>query len=220
MAEISSQGSGHGDKGGKPKTKKISTRIDMTPMVDLGFLLITFFILTTTLIKPQTMEISVPSKKNTEKPPELKNSLAITILPGKNDVVYYYFGAPKDGVDPEVTKSDFSPTGLRKMLLERNATVYQKVMELKKKNEARQLADSTFKKEAALARADQNSPMVIIKATDEASYKNLVDVLDEMQICNVGRYAIVDISPYDLKLLQKAGEPLEPAEAELVNKLN
>jgi biopolymer transport protein ExbD len=218
MAEISSDSKGHG-KGGKPKTKKVSTRIDMTPMVDLGFLLITFFILTTSIIKPQTMEISVPSKKTDNKPPELKQSLAITILPGKNDVVYYYFGAKENGKDPELKKTDYSSEGLRKMLLERNMTVYAKVLELKRQNENREIPDSVFKKKASEARADNNSPMVIIKATNGSSYKNLVDVLDEMQICSVGRYAIVDIAPYDLSLLHKAGEPLDEAESKLVTNL-
>jgi biopolymer transport protein ExbD len=218
MAEISSDSKGHG-KGGKPKTKKVSTRIDMTPMVDLGFLLITFFILTTTLIKPQTMEISVPSKKKITDPPELKKSLAITILPGKNDVVYYYFGMPENGVDPELIKSDFSASGLRKMLLDRNASVNSKVLELKRENESGKLPDSTFKKRASEMRADINSPMIIIKATNGSTYKNLVDVLDEMQICNIGRYAIVDISAYDLKLLKDKGEQLDDAENVLVNNL-
>jgi biopolymer transport protein ExbD len=219
MAEISSDSS-HGKKGGKkPKAKKMSTRIDMTPMVDLGFLLITFFILTTTLIKPQTMEISVPSKKKDDKPPELAKSLAITILPGKNDVVYYYFGAPEGGKDPEVIKSDFSPTGIRQMLLERNAKVVADIQGLKKQLDSRQIVDSVYKKKASEAKAYNKAPMIIIKATDESNYKNLVDVLDEMQICNIGRYAVVDITPYDLKLLQTAGEVLEPAEKELVDNL-
>jgi biopolymer transport protein ExbD len=219
MAEISSQSSGHGKGGGKPKTKKVSTRIDMTPMVDLGFLLITFFILTTTLIKPQTMELSVPSKEKPENPPELKKSLAITIIPGKDDVVYYYFGMPENGVDPEVVKTNYSPTGLRKMLLDRNVSVYSKVMELKRKNESRLIADSVYKKEASKLRADINSPMVIIKATNGSNYKNLVDILDEMQICNIGRYALVDITAYDLKLLKDKGEVLDDAENVLVNNL-
>jgi biopolymer transport protein ExbD len=220
MAEISNDGGGHGKKGSKkPKAKKVTVRVDMTPMVDLGFLLINFFMLTTSIIKPQTMEISVPSKEPVKDPPKIKNSLAITILPGKNDAVYYYFGMPENGVDPEVVKSDFSSQGLRKMLLERNATVYSKIMALKKKKDAKEIPDSVYKKEASLAKTDMHSPMVIIKCTDGSTYKNLVDVLDEMQICNVGRYAIVDIGGYDLKLLQKSGEVLEPAESALVNKL-
>jgi biopolymer transport protein ExbD len=217
MAEISTDSGGHGKKGHKkPKAKKVTVRVDMTPMVDLGFLLINFFMLTTSIIKPQTMEISVPSKKVDKNPPELKNSLAITILPGKNDVVYYYFGARDKGKDPELVKTDYSSGGLRKMLLERNKTVYDEVLDLKRKNEAHEIADSVYKKKASLAKANNKAPMIIIKATDGSSYKNLVDVLDEMQICAVGRYALVPITPYDLGLLQKAGESLEEAEKKLV----
>jgi biopolymer transport protein ExbD len=198
--------------------KKVSTRVDMTPMVDLGFLLITFFILTTTLITPQTMEISVPSKKQDKNPPKLKESLAITILIGKDDAVYYYFGVPDPKVgDPDVKKTNYSKEGLEKMLLERNASVHQRVLKLEELFKNRKLSEEDFKKKASKERANSNAPMVIIKSTDQSTYKNFVDVLDEMRICNIGRYAVVDISGYDLKLLQKQGEQLTEAELELVN---
>jgi biopolymer transport protein ExbD len=220
MAEINTSGGDHGKKGKhKPKAKKVTVRVDMTPMVDLGFLLINFFMLTTSIIKPQTMEISVPSKEKSDNPPPIKNSLAITIIPGKDNTVYYYFGAPQNGKDPDIIKTDYSKNGLRKMLLDRNANVIAKVAELKKKNEAKQMNDSIYKKEAMRARADMNAPMVIIKATNSSTYSNLVDVLDEMQICNIGRYAIVDITAYDLKLVKDKGEALDAAETEQVNKL-
>ena len=99
-------------KGGKKKgVKKMSTRVDFTPMVDLGFLLITFFMLTTTLLKPQTMEISMPSKDKVkdEDGIKIKQSLAITVLLGKDNAVYYYFGMQENGVDPQLIKTDFSP---------------------------------------------------------------------------------------------------------------
>jgi biopolymer transport protein ExbD len=209
MAELNVENKDKG-KGGKPKPKKVSTRVDLTPMVDLGFLLITFFMLTTTLIKPQTMEISMPSKDKVADPPKLKQSLAVTVLLGKNNAVYYYFGAPEDGKDPEVIKSNFSSTGVRKMLLERNDAVLQKVRELTARKNAKQLTDSLYKKEVSAAKSAMDAPMVIIKATDGANYNNLVDILDEMQICNIGRYAVVDISGYDMELLKKSGEPIDP----------
>ena len=205
MAEMNVQDKGH-DKGGKPKTKKVSTRIDFTPMVDLGFLLITFFMLTTTLIKPQTMEISMPSKEKSDNTPEVKASRAITIMLGKNDALYYYLGAPKDGKDPEVIKTNYSPTGIRKFLLERNSHVMDEIRELKKQNELHQISDSVYKKKAIAARADKNAPFISIKATDQATYGNVVDILDEMQICNVGFYAIIDLNAYDTLQLKKAGE--------------
>lgn len=209
MAEINTEGKDHG-KGGKPKVKKGNPHVDMTPMVDLGFLLITFFILTTSIIKPQTMEISMPSKDKVTDPPALKQSLAITILLGKNNVAYYYFGTQENGKDPEVVKSDFSSNGIRKMLLERNKSVVARIHELSLQKETKQLTDSLYKKEVSKVKADVNAPMVIIKGTDGSNYNNLVDALDEMQICNIGRYAVVDISDYDWELLKKAGEPIDP----------
>jgi biopolymer transport protein ExbD len=209
MAELNAENKDKG-KGGKPKTKKVSTRIDFTPMVDLGFLLITFFMLTTTLIKPQTMEISMPTKDTV--PEGLKNtvkeSLAITVLLGKNNSVYYFFGAPENGKDPEIIKTNFSSSGIRKMLLDRNYFVVNKIRELKEKHELRQITDEEYKKKSDVEKKFKDAPVVIIKATDDATYNNIVDILDEMQICNIGRYAIVDITSYDLELLKKAGEPV------------
>ena len=191
-------------KGGKPKPKKVSTRVDLTPMVDLGFLLITFFMLTTTLIKPQTMEIYMPSNKaNDTKDTEVPASKAITILIDKDNKLYYFFGGPKDGKDPDLITTDYSANGLRTMLLQRNHEVMVNILELKDKLIAREIEDSTFRKESAKARALKSAPVVVIKATDGATYKNLVDVLDEMQICNIARYAIVGITDYDKELIAK-----------------
>ena len=130
MAEIA-QNSRKGRK--KRRTKKLSTRVDFTPMVDLGFLLITFFMLATTLNKPQTMEIALPSK---EKIPDadqtkIKASRAVTILLGKDNKVYYYEGTRENDLDPTLSKTDFSPTGLRKFLIRKNYEVMAKNQGLK-----------------------------------------------------------------------------------------
>jgi len=160
MAEIQGGGGEGGKKGGKVRSKKSSTRIDMTPMVDLAFLLLTFFILTTTLSKPQTMEITMPEKpKEGDKQPEVNEKKVLTLVLGANDKVYWYVGI----TEPEAKKTDFSKDGIRKVLVE-------------KKSEIRDL-------------------IVLIKAMDEAKYKNMVDILDEMTISSIQRYAIVDITP-------------------------
>jgi len=111
MAEIST-----GGKGGGGKTKKVSTKIDMTPMVDLAFLLITFFIMATTLSKPKTMEVNMPDKPKDEqeKKPPLKESNAFTILLGKGNKIYYYSGIK----EPKVETTNFS--GIRKVIFEKN----------------------------------------------------------------------------------------------------
>ena len=193
------------EKGGKPKTKKVSTRVDFTPMVDLGFLLITFFMLTTTLIKPQTMEISMPSKDKVteEEQTKVKASQAMTILIGKENKLYYFLGTKENDKDPELVLTDYSAEGLRKALLQKNIDVMLKIHELKEKKEKNQLNEEDFKKQVSDAKAMKTAVVVMIKATDESNYKNLIDVLDEMLICNVARYAIVDVTPYDLELIDK-----------------
>ena len=171
MAEIQEKGGG-GGKGGKKRAKKQSTKIDMTPMVDLGFLLLTFFILTTTFAKPQTMEISMPVKpKNQEEQSELKASNALTLLLGENDKVYWYAGLPDAPAAPGVQVTDYSASGLRKILLDRKSN---------------------------------KDLVVLIKPMEKARYKNMVDVLDEMNITESNKYAIVDVDPRDEKLVEKA----------------
>ena len=167
MAEISQGGGGDKKKGGKVRSKKSSTRIDMTPMVDLAFLLLTFFVMTTTLNKPQTMEITMPEKpKDEEEAPKVNEREVLTIVLGENDKVYWYSGI----TDPEVKVTNFSPSGLRKLLLS-------------KKNEIPKL-------------------VVLIKAMDKAKYKNMVDILDEMNINVIQRYALVDITKVDEELIK------------------
>jgi biopolymer transport protein ExbD len=145
----------------------------MTPMVDLGFLLLTFFILTTTFAKPQTMEINMPVKPATEEQQTpLKASNALTLLLGENDKIYWYAGLPDAPTAPGVQITDYSAGGLRKILLDRT-------------------------------RANPKL-VVLIKPMEEARYKNLVDVLDEMNITDTGKYAIVDVDPRDEELVKKA----------------
>jgi biopolymer transport protein ExbD len=205
MAEIA-QDSSKGKKGKKKGAKKVSTRIDLTPMVDLGFLLITFFMLTTTMIKPQTMEIAMPSKEKVaeEEQTQVKNSRAITVVLAKDNKVYYYIGTrDENGNDPKATLTDFSANGIRHFLIQRNYDVIVNVEKLKKEKIDKQMSDEDFDKKKLDLMADKKAPIVIIKATDDASYKNLIDILDEMAICDIGRYAIVDITDYDLELINK-----------------
>jgi biopolymer transport protein ExbD len=202
MAEIA-QGSDKGGKKGKPK--KLSTRVDFTPMVDLGFLLITFFMLATTFSKPQTMEIAMPSKDKVteEEQTKVKASRAVTIVLDKNDVVYYYEGTRENDIDPVLNKTDFSPSGIRKYLIKKNYDIMVKVNGLKTKKDAKQLTEEEFEKQKNEIMSDKSAPIVIIKATEGANYGNLVNILDEMAICNIGRYAIVDISDFDKELINK-----------------
>jgi Biopolymer transport protein len=200
MAEISSD---HGGKEKKGKPKKMSTHVDFTPMVDLAFLLITFFMLTTTLIKPQTMELAMPPKNDkVEDPPEVAASRAVTVILGKNHKIFYYIGAPANGVDPKVETSDLGTEGLRKLLLQKNYSQVIKIREIKAKLSEMKITKEAFEEQKKKIMGEKGSPVVMIKATNGASYSDLVDVLDEMAICNIARYAIIDVTPYDLGLIK------------------
>ena len=202
MSEVA-QDNNKGKK--KGRTKKMSTRVDFTPMVDLGFLLITFFMLATTLSKPQTMEVALPSKEKVSEADQtkIKASRAVTILLGKGNKVFYYEGTRENDIDPVLIETNFSPKGIRQFLIKKNYDVMVKVRELKIEKESKKLSDKEFEKRKDEIIADKKAPIIIIKGTEQSSYKSLIDVLDEMAICNIGRYAIVDIAPFDLELLSK-----------------
>lgn len=204
MSEVNTESTNK--KGGKNKVKKASTRVDFTPMVDLGFLLITFFMLTTSMIKPQTMEINMPSKDpvNEGDAPKLKASRAITIMLGKDNKIFYYFGTKENDIDPKIEETTFAADGIRKTLLQRNAVVVSNMKELEK--EKSKMADSTFKRKATEIRRTQDAPYVLIKPTDQSTYRNLVDILDEMLICNIASYTIMDPAPYDLELIKSKNQ--------------
>jgi biopolymer transport protein ExbD len=196
------------EKGGKRKNKKHSTNIDMTPMVDLMCLLITFFMLTTAFSKPKVMEITMPEKKTAEDQPETKinEKRVINILMTGDDKVYWYLGMadPKKPPLPTLVKTDYSKDGIRKLLLKKNETVFTQVEELKTKVLKGELvmADSTLtRKIKEIKRADKTSPIILIKADDKAKYKNIVDIIDEMAICTIASYAVVDISDVELEML-------------------
>ncbi|NOU48317.1 MAG: biopolymer transporter ExbD [Bacteroidales bacterium] len=200
MAEIS-QDSGSHKKGGKKRSKKATTRIDFTPMVDLGFLLITFFMLATSLIKQQTMEITMPSDKKVseENQTVAKASQAVTLILAKNDRVFYYFGQPTEA---GVTETDYSGSGLRKVLLEKNYEIAAQVEELKQEKAKTKMDDEAYRKKLSEIKSGKNAPVVRIMATNDASYKNLVDALDEMNISSISRYAIVDLDSLDSELIR------------------
>jgi biopolymer transport protein ExbD len=203
MAEI--QESGDKKKGGKNKQKKMTVRVDFTPMVDMNMLLITFFMLCTSLSKPQTMEISMPSNDKDiteEQQSKVKASQAITLLLGEGDKLYYYEGEPNYKDYSSLKETTYKPDGLRDMLLKRNRAAVKEVNELKQQKLDLKISQEDYEKQLSEIKSGKNTPTVIIKATDDASYKNLIDALDEMQICDIGKYVITQIADAD-KFLMK-----------------
>ena len=203
MAAIIDGGGGGGGKHQKKRAKKHGAHIDMTPMVDLGFLLLTFFVLTSQFSKPKTMEISMPVKpKDTTNTTKVDDETALTLLlTEKADKIYYYFGKFK----PETSLlkiTDYSKIGIRKVLFKRNEEVIKTLNELKEKLSTRQIADTTYKTLASAARGDRKAVFVIVKADEKAKYKNVIDVLDEIRVADISKYALVDISPAEKELLK------------------
>lgn len=202
MAEVNTGG---GDEGKKGKPKKINLRVDFTPMVDMNMLLITFFMFCTTLSKPQAMDLVLPTndKKIEEKDQnKVPDDKVITVILGEKGKVYYYFGKPDYKDYSSLKLSSYGPEGLRKMLLERNALNVNRIKELNALRKKKQISEEDFKAQSKEIRNDKNGQNVIIKPTDGATYENLVDVLDEMQICSIGKYAIVEVTEGDKFLIQ------------------
>jgi biopolymer transport protein ExbD len=207
MAEIQEKG----DKAKKGKQKKMSIHIDFTPMVDMNMLLITFFMLCSTLNKPQTMEISMPSRDKVEEEEQtkVKESQAITLILDADDALYYYQGIPDYDNYQTLKPTTYTADGLRSVLIAQNRKVVDGMQRLKQEKLDKKITQEQFEEQAAELKKDKSAPVVMIKSTDEASYKNLIDVLDEMQICSIARYAIVDITDGDQYLLlnyKSAGE--------------
>lgn len=201
MAEINTGGGG----GKKGQPQKLNLRVDFTPMVDMNMLLITFFMFCTSLSKPQTMDIVMPTKETNldeQDKNEVKASKAITVILGEKDVIYYYEGEPQYDNYASLKVTDYSPEGFRSILLERNAEQVQQMRELKIERAQKKITEEEFKKQSAEIRGAKDGQVVVIKPTNGASYKNLVDVLDEMQICSIGKYAVVDLADGDNFLVE------------------
>ncbi len=207
MAEIADDGGGAPKKGGKKRAKKQSTRIDMTPMVDLAFLLLTFFVLTSTFSKPKSMELTfpVPPDDNVKVENEVKNG--ITFLLTKDDRIFYYEGQFRDkpeGDKPatELQELSFSQESLHKYMLEKNKWIQDEIKKLHEKLEKNEIADTTYKRLVKTIKVDKDRAYTyLIKTDDKATYKNVIDIIDELNINLVGKYVITDIMKSELDLI-------------------
>lgn len=194
MAEIADNGGG-GGKHDKKKAKKGVVKLDMTPMVDLAFLLLTFFILATSLSKPKTMEIIYPKEeKEKENQTKVADELATTLLVGEeDDEVFYYSGVYK----PDSTiliQTSFAKDGLRRVLLDKNKRINDRIDALKQQKIDNNLADTTYSRLYGKIVSDSLAPFVIVKTIKTSKFRNVVNAIDELNITNVKKRAIMDMS--------------------------
>ena len=205
------------------RQKKAETRVDFTPMVDMMMLLITFFMLCTSLSKPQSMQLTMPSNDknvNEQDRGATKASQTITIYLAGNDAVYHVDGIPNYDDPTCLKKTTWGANGLRDVLInhktEEGYTPVKNIKASKALLDAERAKDKTMSDSVYNARLEKIKkgeletgkvpPLtIIIKALDTANYKNLVDALDEMQICAIGKYVIDQVNDDDLKLLNAAG---------------
>jgi biopolymer transport protein ExbD len=173
MAEIQTSTAKY--KSSKRVNKK-STRVDLTPMVDLGFLLLTFFVFTTTMARPAAMHLVTPNDKDTSIVTPVCETCVLTVMLGKDDKIFYYEGIPEN--NPVVKETAFTTDGIRKLLLQKLAAV-----------------------KAIKGTADEM--VLIIKPGEESAFKNFVDITDEVTINNIKHYFIDEINDTDKKLLLK-----------------
>jgi biopolymer transport protein ExbD len=211
MAEIIESDGGH--KKGKRRAKKHSTHIDMTPMVDLACLLLTFFILTTAFNEPKIMEIVMPSKDKVKDPPKVDDSRVVNVIMAENDQIFFYNGLadPTKGSLPILIKSNYGKDGIRKVLLERNKELFERVYfyndSLSRglgKYKSNQPKDSIRSQVRRFRSADKKGPIVLIKAAEGVTYGNFVDIMDEMAITNIARYTVSDLNFVEKKMLSDA----------------
>jgi biopolymer transport protein ExbD len=174
MAEM--QSSEIRNKKGGRRSKKLSTRVDLTPMVDLGFLLITFFIFTTTMAQTKSMHLVVPSEERVDKPSTTADGKTLSLVLGDDNKVYYYHGL---GIS-EMKATDYSSVGIRQVLQQKIEAV-----------------NTQFNTKGEL--------VVLIKPTNYASYQNVVDILDEMLINDVRKYVLMDVSSEEIDRLPPTG---------------
>lgn len=183
MADLDTSSGGGGKHKGKVRSKKMSTRVDLTPMVDLAFLLIAFFMLTTTLGKSVAMDLNMPKPtENESEKTVVKESKVLNLILDKENKIWYYNGTTVLGLKT----TDYSPEGLRQIILDKHKFV-----------------DSKF------GRDDKGDvqTIVLIKPLEESSYNNLVDVLDEMDITKTKIYSIQKPVDLEMEAIANGGTP-------------
>jgi len=208
MAQIAESGGGDHGKG-KKRAKKASTHVDMTPMVDLAFLLLTFFVLTSTFSKPKVLPLAYPAKPKIDDPePPKANNVATFIL--ADDKVYFYRGEfyPKSKPGPNgpttLEEANFGSgeNSVRKLLASWNEYVIKNKVELDKKLDKKQIADTTYENKLNALTVKREAVKVLIKTDDKALCKSFIDLVDELKIASIGVIAPTDLSAGEKELLK------------------
>jgi biopolymer transport protein ExbD len=190
MAELDTSGGGHKKGPGVKKGKKLSTRVDLTPMVDLGFLLITFFIFTTTMSQPTAMKLLLPDDKvKPEEQNKAKESGALTILMGADNHIYYYEGQLKTDASNFKSASYNGENSIREVIMKKKAYVRSIALDPKD---------------------PEHDLVVVIKPSQFCTYKNVIDILDEMSINVVKKFALVDIFDTEEQLVKISDASAKP----------
>jgi biopolymer transport protein ExbD len=175
MAELDTSSNGGDKKPSKVRSRKTSTRVDLTAMVDMAFLLITFFILTTTLQKPMAMDLTMPDTTVPEHYTPYPESRTMTILLGSDNKLEWYIGLPAKPLTPPTIDS-FGKNGIRKTLFEQAAKIKQ---------------------------AQGKEMIVLIKPSNKSNYNNVVTIMDELNIISNQTRSIVNITPTEVELLKR-----------------
>jgi len=198
-------------KAAKKRAKKSSTHVDMTPMVDLAFLLLTFFVLTSTFSKPKVLRMIFPEKLDDKtkdvKAPEVKDG--ITLLLTANDKIYYYRGSLKPTT--ELIPIDYTRTGLRKVLIDYNADMLSKLQDIQKRMNKLNDKDTAAKRkldEEVLQVQTASKQIVLVKNDEGATYRNMIDVMDEFMITQIAKYFVIDegMAQLEKDLIKKQGK--------------
>jgi biopolymer transport protein ExbD len=195
MADLAS-----GDRPLRAQGVRRNIRIDMTPMVDLAFLLLTFFILTTTMYKPSTLQLTFPVPPEDDQPKELdKVNNALTLFLTKKDAIFYYRDAFKPG-ETQMSLTNFKD--VEKMLIELNKPTVERINELSKQLNEKKITEEVYDSLKNEAQKKKEALFVIIKPDVDAKFRNMIDIVDEMDISGIGKYAVQDtIKPEEQALL-------------------
>lgn len=199
MADVQQGDGGGGGRHQKKRAKKGSTKIDMTPMVDLAFLLLTFFILTTTMYKPSTLQLTFPvPDKEKDKPDKVNN--ALTLFLTKDDQILYY----KDEFKPEsttLTRTDFSK--ITPILIDMNKSTFDKVQDLGRQLNANRITQAAYDSLKKNVQKEKDALFVIIKPDKDAKYRNMIDIVDDMAISGIDKYSVQDsLKPAETALVE------------------